>query len=171
MVDLTQYRELVVRQIIEPLEIFSGFETRNQYSVLTPEGHELLYAYEESGFLSSQVFHTHRPLKLHVVDTQNQLVFTASRSFFWLFSHLHVRDAANRETGVLRRRFALFRRRFALEGPDGRDIAVVKGSLFRPNTFMIDRNGDEVARVTKRWSGIGRETFTDADTFHVQMDT
>ena len=42
MVDLTQYQELIIRQQIEPMEIFSGFEMQNQYKVLTPEGAELL---------------------------------------------------------------------------------------------------------------------------------
>ena len=36
---------------------------------------------------------------------------------------------------------------------------------------MVYKHGAEIGRVTKQWSGIGREAFTDADTFLVQMDT
>ena len=36
---------------------------------------------------------------------------------------------------------------------------------------MFYRDDQEVARVTKQWSGIMREALTDADTFLVQMDT
>ena len=36
---------------------------------------------------------------------------------------------------------------------------------------MVYKQGEEIGRVTKQWSGIGREMFTDADTFHVEMET
>ena len=171
MVDLTQYQELIVRQQIEPMEIFSGFEMQNQYKVMTTEGDELLYAYEESGFFGRQFMRTHRPLTLHVVDTQNQLVMTASRNFFWFLSHLHFVDADEREVGSLRRKFAFLGRKFHLEGENGELVAELKGGMLRPNTFMFYKDGEEVARITKQWSGILREIGTDADTFKVQMDT
>ena len=40
----------------------------------------------------------------------------------------------------------------------------------KPNTFTIQRDGSEIARVTKRWSGVVREAFSDADTFQIQQD-
>ena len=46
----------------------------------------------------------------------------------------------------------------------------IRGPLLRPNTFMVYKQ-EEIGRVTKQWSGIGKEAFTDADTFHIQMDT
>ena len=96
---------------------------------------------------------------------------TAWRSFFWLFSHLHVVDANERPVGSLRRQFALLGRRFTIEDAQGEPIAEIRGRLLRPNTFMFYRDDQEVARVTKQWSGIMREALTDADTFLVQMDT
>ena len=36
MIDLSQHPELYVRQEIEHLEVFTGFETQNRYSVRTP---------------------------------------------------------------------------------------------------------------------------------------
>lgn len=35
---------------------------------------------------------------------------------------------------------------------------------------MVYKQDEEIARVTKQWSGIGREAFTDADTFRIEMD-
>jgi len=169
MVDLRGYDELVVQQQVEHMEVFTGFETQNRYSIQTPQGETLLYAYEESSFMARQFLRTHRPLTIHVIDGQSQPVLSASRSFFWFFSHLHVKDAAGRHLGSLRRRFTLFNRKFTLEGPDGLPIAEVKGPLFRPNTFMVYQQGTEVARVTKRWSGMLRESFSKADTFSLQF--
>ena len=112
----------------------------------------------------------HRPLALHVIDDERQTILSASRSFFWFLSHLHVRDGAGRPLGSLRRQFAFLKRQFVLEDASGNPIAKVQGKLLRPNTFMIYVNGSEVARVTKQWSGIMKEAFSDADTFKVQQD-
>ena len=170
MIDLTQYEELVVRQRVEHLEVFTGFETANRYTVSTPEGEQLLYAYEESGWLGRQFLKNHRPLTLHVIDNEGQTILSASRSFFWFLSHLHVHDSAGRPLGSLRRQLAFLKRRFVLEDPSGNPIAEVQGKLFRPNTFMVYADGGEVARVTKQGGGLMREAFSDADTFRVQLD-
>ena len=61
MIDLSRHGELIVRQEVEHLEVFSGLETQNRYGVLTPDGDRLLYAYEESGFLSRILLKKHRP--------------------------------------------------------------------------------------------------------------
>ena len=171
MIDLSEHQELVVRQEVEHLEAFTHLETKNRYSILTPDGDRLLYAYEESGFLARMFLKTHRPLSIHVVDNDTEPILTASRSFFWYLSHLHVKDGAGREVGSLRRRFTILNRQFELEDSTGAMLAEMRGPLLRPNTFMVYKQGEEIGRVTKQWSGIGREAFTDADTFHVQLDT
>ena len=45
----------------------------------------------------------------------------------------------------------------------------MSGSVFRRYTFMVNRRGEEIGRITKQWSGVGREMFTDADTFLVEL--
>ena len=171
MIDLTKHQELVVRQQVEHLEVFTGFETANRYSINSSIGDPLLYAYEDSGWLARQFLKSHRPLTLHVIDSEGQPVLTASRNFFWFLSHMHVCDGSGRPLGSLRRRFAIFGRRFTLEDPAGGPIAEVQGPLFRPNTFMVYKQHTEVARVTKQWGGVMREAFSDADTFRVEQET
>ena len=171
MIDLSEHGELIIRQEMEHLEAFTGLETQNRYGVSTPDGDRLLYAYEESGFLSRILLKKHRPLSIHVLNNDKEIVLTASRSFFWFLSHLHIRDGSGREIGSLRRRFAILNRRFELEDSTGKLIAEIRGSLLRPHTFMIYKSGEEIGRVTKKWSGIGKEVFTDADTFRLQIDT
>ncbi len=171
MLDLTQHPELYVKQEIEHLEVFTGYETKNRYSVRTPEGQQLLYAFEESGLLGRNILSSHRPLTVHVVDRNNNNVITASRSFFWFLSHLHVSDGTGQRVGSMQRRFSLFTRRFDLMDGSGSVVAEMRGPIFRPFTFMVYQQGQEIGRVTKQWSGIGREAFTDADTFKVEVDT
>ena len=171
MIDLSEHGELIIRQEMEHLEAFTGLETQNRYGVSTPDGDRLLYAYEESGFLSRILLKKHRPLSIHVLNNDKEIVLTASRSFFWFLSHLHIRDGSGRTIGSLRRRLTILSRLFELEDSTGKPIAEIRGPLLRPHTFMIYKSGEEIGRVTKKWSGIGKEVFTDADTFRLQIDT
>ena len=90
---LQNYQSLTVRQEVEMLQVFTGFETRNRYRVLDPNGQDVLYAYEESGTLSRLFLQSHRPLTLHIIDGRRpprthsptrlllvlSLIFTSSR--------------------------------------------------------------------------------------------
>ena len=167
MVDLTRYSELVIRQQIEQMEIFTPFETANRYSVHTSDGAQLMHAYEESGDMTRQFAGSRRPLSIHVVESDGAPVLHASRDFFWVRSHLRV-DADDRRIGALNRVFGLGRK-FALVDANDREITRLTSGLFRPHTFIASGAGGEIARVTKQWSGFGREMFTDADTFVVQF--
>ena len=74
--------KLFVRQEIEAVEVLTGFETGNKYSVLGESGNKILYAYEEeSNFIGKQIFGAHRSLKLHIINKQKQEIFTISVLF------------------------------------------------------------------------------------------
>lgn len=170
MIDLALHEELFVRQHVEHIEAMIGFEMENQYVVMTPEGYEALYAYEESGAVSRQFMGSHRPLDIHVVDNLGDLVLTANRPFFWFRSELHVLDSQGRPFGSLYRQFGFLKRKFALVDAHDRQVAQITSGMFRPNTFIVeDSGGAELGRITKEWGGIMREAFSDADTFRVSF--
>ena len=112
---------------------------------------------------------THRPLAIYIIDNHRQPVMEASRDFFWFLSHLRV-SQGDRPVGALNRQFALFRRKLTLTDDNERILAHIDGSLFRRYTFITKNpQGNEMARITKQWGGIGREMFTDADTFRIEF--
>ena len=167
MTDLTRYSEIVIKQQVEHIEIFTPFETANRYSVHSSDGAQIMHAYEESGGISRQFAGSHRALSIHVVDGGGAPILQASRDFFWFRSHMRV-DAGGRRIGALNRVFG-FGRKLALMDANEREITRLTSGLFRPHTFIAEGSGGEIARVTKQWSGFGREMFTDADTFVVQF--
>ena len=168
--DLTTYGELVVRQVVERLEVLIGFETANRYRVLTPAGADIMYAYEESGTMSRQFLGTHRPLSIHVVDQQGQPVLSANRGFYWFRSLLSVHDGKGSAIGSLKRQFGIASRRFGIFDANDRQIGSIGGSLLHRYTFNASNGrGDQAGRIVKEWGGIGREAFTDADTFRIEF--
>ena len=167
--DLAEDGRFIVKQRVEMFEALTGIETRNRYDVLTPDGGAVMLAYEESGALSRLFLKRHRPLTLHIADLDGRDILVASRGFFWYFSHLMVRDGEGRPVGAIRRKFGLLRRRMVIEDARGAVVAEVSGSVFRTYTFIIKRQEQEIGKVTKQWGGLGRELFTDADTFLVEL--
>ena len=165
---LETLESLMVRQQVEPLQVFIGLETQNRYKILDNAGNEILFAYEESGFLGRQFLGGHRPLTIKIIDGEGNLQLIARRKFFWFFSHLELLSPEGAVLGRLQRRFKLIGRRFDLFDDQGK-ICSVEGPMLRPNTFWIKRDGVELAKITKKWSGIAREAFTAADNFSAEF--
>ena len=167
--DLAQDGRLVVKQRVEGLEAITGIETRNRYEVMTPDGRTVMIAYEESGGLGRIMLQRNRALTLHIAGMDGTDMLVASRGFFWFLPTMYVQDGSGRPIGTIRRKFGLLKRKILIENERGSPVAEVNGSVFRRYTFMVHRRGQEVGRITKQWSGIGREAFTDADTFLVEL--
>ena len=47
-------------------------------------------------------------------------------------------------------------------------VGKVEGPLLRPNTFFVGGGRKGIAKITKQWSGVGREMFPAAATFHIE---
>ena len=165
---LESYPSVTVQQQVEPLQVFTGIETNNRYRIVDPDGTDILFAYEDSGFMVRQFLGNHRPLSIKVVDPQGVVQLTASRRFFWFLSHLELAGPGGAAAGRVDRRFKMAGRRFDLSDGQG-DSLEIQGPMLRPNTFWLRRHGEDVGKITKQWSGIGRELFTRADTFAVEF--
>jgi uncharacterized protein YxjI len=156
------------------LEILTNFEQRNQYDV-TDVMHRSVGAVVEqgSGFFAAVVrilAGSHRPFEITVFDSNNQEVLEFSRQFFFLFSDMEVKGPLGQPYGRIRRRFAVLRRLYDLEDKHGRVFARINSPLFKIWTFPIkDDSGRELAVISKKWSGMGKEMFTDADNFGVDF--
>jgi uncharacterized protein YxjI len=150
-------------------ELF-GFGTRNQSEVLV--GDERLALIGERGHRPRSRLRTAvaRPLApLRTRDDRPRRDPAPSEPvhpFKVLFQELHVKSPDGRELGVLDQRFGLLRKRFDVRFADGRN-AEVASPLWTPWTFKITRDGTEIARIEKKWSGLLKEAFTDADNFRV----
>ncbi len=51
----------------------------------------------------------------------------------------------------------------------GMEICRLYGPLLHPWTFEIRENDQQVGKITKKWSGLAKEAFTDADNFAIEM--
>jgi uncharacterized protein YxjI len=170
--DLTSRRQIVLRQRRELAEL-AGFETRNKFEILAEDGSPLGFAAEQGSGLGAtlaRMFLGHwRTFEIHVFDATRQLVVVAVHPFRMIFQRLEIRSADGRALGALQQRFSVLWKRFDVEDALGSTRFRVSSPLWKPWTFPFEREGREVACVRKKWSGLLKESFTDADNFQIEF--
>lgn len=175
---LDEEGRLLVRQRKDWLEVFTGFEQANRYALLTEGGALAGWALEKPGgigrFLARSFLKNMRPFELMVFPAEGPgapAELSVRRPFTWYFARLQVWDRDGRPLGLVRQRWSWIRRRLDVETPDGRVVARILGPLLHPWTFIAHRGPEgaqrEAGRVEKRWGGLLKEAFTDADTYLV----
>jgi uncharacterized protein YxjI len=172
MLNLQGERHIYIRQRRELVEFF-GFESRNKYEVSRADRSPIAFIAEQSkglmGLLGRQFFGHWRSFELHIYTAQRQQVMTARHPFRWFFQRLDVRDHAGRPIGAVQQRFAIFSKKFDVEAPDGHVLFEMRSPLWKIWTFPFLRNGQEVACLRKKWSGLFAEALMDKDNFEIEF--
>lgn len=165
-------QRVLVTQQTEMGEALLGFETRNRYRIHDGDGRDLGSAAEEAGgvgkALTRNLFGASRACRLHIYDAQGERVAEANKPFRFFFQAMDLTEGG-RLIGRAERKFRLLGRRFVVEDEAGREVFEILGPALRIWTFKVMRDGREVARISKKWSGILKESFSDADNFGVEF--
>lgn len=173
--NLQNFQKVFVKQTFELAEIFS-FETRNKYRICDEAGRDIAFAAEQQkgwlGFLFRQFLGHWRSFEVHFFDIQRQEFMMAKHPFRWFFQRLEIYQTGGRFIGTIERQFSILTKKFKVEDSQGRLLLEVSSPIWRIWTFPFVRDGRELARISKKWTGIGYEVFTDKDTFLVEyLDT
>ena len=165
MEKLRNVSSLLISQQKEWTEIFSGFETANKYIVTDSEGSSLYYAAEIPKNILLMFLKAARPFEIKLLNPDQSVEMTVKRPFRFYFHELEVFDAQGRIIGSLKRRFSLLRRKIDVYDSAGNLIYELFGPILHPWTFEIRAQMETIGKITKKWSGLAKESFTDADNF------
>lgn len=170
--DLQTVGQLIIQQRYEGAELL-GFETRNKYEILDSNRNSFGFAAEQQkgvfNFLARQFLGHWRAFEIFFFDPQRRHVMTACHPFRFFFQRLEVQDAHGRFLGVIQQRFSLLSKRFDVKDSSGHPLFQIASPLWRLWTFPFFRNDQQLAIVSKKWSGLLSEGFTDKDNFHVDF--
>ncbi len=170
MEKLSSIDGLVVSQRKEWGEILTGFETKNKYAVLDASGNDLYIAAELGGSLLLRWFlKALRPFEINVWTYENRLVLRVVRPFRFYFHELSVYDAHGQLLGTIQKRFSILRKIYSVLDGSGQEIYQLFGPILHPWTFEIRKEDGEYGKITKKWSGLLKESLTDADNFGVSF--
>ena len=162
--------KIFIKQKVEKLEIFTGFETANKYSILDDKGKEILYAYETEGnMLLKQFMKQRRALDLHITDKTGKKVLDIHRPFFWFLTSGNIALPNGKSLGSVKQKWKIPGARFEFFSPNGNlyfECIMKVPSIW---TYKVMKEGKQIAQINKKWSGFGREIFTDASKFMVDF--
>jgi uncharacterized protein YxjI len=80
---------------------------------------------------------------------------------------MDIYNSAGKHLGTIQKRFSLIRRIYSVLDSSGNEVFKLFGPILHPWTFLIKKGERELGKITKKWSGILKEGFTDADNFGV----
>src|SRR3954468_1276403 len=168
------YQRLAVRQRKRWLEILLSLEMKNVYDVYDDHQTPVLRVQERGqGFLSllKRIFlGPLRPFEAAVVDfSSGQPILELRRPFRFFLHRLEVRTPTGEKVGAIQRRWSWLRRVYDIEDAYGHVAADIFGPLLRPWTFELRINQQVCGTIKKRWSGLLKEAFSDADNFWVEL--
>jgi uncharacterized protein YxjI len=170
MIELDSLDSLVVKQQKEFAEIITGFETKNRYIVSSAMGKKIYDVEETGGFFLIRMFlKALRPFTLTIRGDDGSVAMVIKRPFRFYFHEVEISDGDGNLLGYIKRNFAILRRKYSIIDIGGNTIADIFGPLLHPWTFNIIVKDNEVGKITKKWSGLLQEGFTDADNFGVHF--
>lgn len=113
-------------------------------------------------------FITHR---LSVYDSANTKVLQLTRPAKLMRSRLLVEDSHGRKVGTIVQQNVFGRIRFDLLGAGGDKLGQIRAENWRAWDFsIVDRNETEIGRIDKKFVGVAKAVFTNADNYVVSVD-
>ena len=173
---LTTVDQLFIMQKVELVEAFTGFETKNKYRVFNSLGQQILFAKEDTDCCTRQCCGASRPFDLTITDIQGQEVIHLYRPLRCCLEELEVSSPPGTVIGKVDQKWS-FCPKFVIKDQLGEPVLRIEGPWCTDSDCCGDvefrvvdvQTGEQVGLVTKQWSGMAKEVFTDADNFGISF--
>lgn len=145
------------------------------YDLLDPGTQEVKLLCREEGmgfltrFLRFTDYRQYTPFKIVVKTPEGEPILSVERGWTIFRSVVTVRDGAGNVQGKFRQHFFSFGGRFDLLDTQDRLLCTLRGK-WTSWEFYFEHEGRQLAQVTKKWAGIGKELFTSADNYMLTID-
>jgi uncharacterized protein YxjI len=96
-------------------------------------------------------------------------IVSVKRGVSFFFSTVTVHDDDDAVIGKFKQKFSLGGK-FELVDANDRQLCIVKGKWTSWDFKFISNDNKEFASVTKKWGGLGKELFTSADNYVLQIN-
>jgi uncharacterized protein YxjI len=109
------------------------------------------------------------PFDISVRTPDGELVAQVTRGIAIIRSQVEVRDGRGRLLGTFRQKLFSIGGAFDILDVTEKVVCTLKGK-WTGWDFRFNSGATELAKVTKKWAGIGRELFTSADNYVISID-
>ena len=181
---LTTLDRLFVKQKVELLEAFVGFETNNKYTIKSATGHNAFFAVEDVDCCTRNCCGNLRPTDFKIMDANQREVIHVERPCRCdscccpcCLQKVTVSSPPGSVVGYVKQEWSLCKPCFRIEDASGETVLLIRGPCITCSCKcgsvefrVLSRDGEvEVGRISKEWSGLAREYFTDAESFGISF--
>ncbi len=161
----------VLRQNLFLIKEHAGiFKAANNYDVFDPAGGAKLLECREPnlGFFTKLFRFTDykrmTPFEVVLTGTDGRKALTVRRGVSLFLSKVEVLDENGRVIGGFKQKFFSIGGAFRVLDARDNEVCVLKGK-WTSWEFQFLKGEKELARVSKKWAGLGKELFTSADNY------
>lgn len=179
---LTQIDQILIHQKVELLEAFIGFETNNQYEIKNSLGQKIYKAKEKNDCCTRNCCGSMRSFDMKIKDTMDREVIRLIRPFrcvsCWCpccLQEMEVQAPPGTTVGYVKQDWHPCLPKFSIQGANKETLMKLEGPCFACNccgdvNFELKSKADKtIGRISKQWSGLLKEVFTDTDNFGIQF--
>lgn len=162
-------KQLLVKEQVGMFKAASNYDVFDLHS-----GEQVLACREPNlGFFTRMLRFTDytamTPFDVQVTDAAGNLVVQVTRGISVWRSKVQVFDGYGQSLGSFRQKMLSIGGAFQVLNNDGQEVCKLQGK-WTGWEFSFTAGGVELARVTKKWSGVGKEMFTTADNYVLDID-
>jgi uncharacterized protein YxjI len=166
--------ELLKRNVFLVKEHVGMFKAANNYDIYDPQTGEIVMECREDklGFLTKIFRFTDykrmTPFDIQIRTPDGRQVVRVNRGVSLLLSKVSVLDEHDQPIGGFKQKLFSIGGAFNVLDADDEPICQLNGK-WTGWDFRFVNNGTEYAHVTKKWAGMGKELFTSADNYVLEI--
>jgi uncharacterized protein YxjI len=153
------------------------FKAANSFDVFDPETSQLILQCREEnlGFFTKMFRFTDykrtTPFEIDIKTPTGETILTVKRGVSFFLSTVEVLDERKQLIGMFKQKFLSIGGKFEVLDASERPLCMLKGKWTSWDFKFVSNDGKEFATVTKKWNGLGKELFTSADNYILQISS
>ena len=150
------------------------FKAANNFDIFDPQtGQEILHCREERLGIVTRVLRftdwkRRTPFDIEIRTPDGQPVVHVRRGFSLVLSHVDVMDETGALIGGFEQKFFSIGGKFTVLGRHNEPLCQLKGK-WTGWEFRFVEGDRELAMISKKWAGLGKEFLTSADNYVLQI--
>jgi len=150
------------------------FKASNNFDIFNPENNQLVLTCREPNLgMFTKLFRftdykKMTPFDIEIRTSTGELVIQIKRGVTIFRSDIDVFDGGGRKIGVFKQQFFSFGGRFEIHDQQDKNLCTLQGK-WTGWDFKFTKDNKELANVSKKWAGLGKEFFTSADNYIINI--
>ncbi len=151
------------------------FKAANNYDIYNPNSTEMIMTCREEklGFFTKMLRFTDykrmTPFHIEIKTVTGEKVLSVKRGISIFLSTVEVLNEQDELVGKFKQKFFSLGGKFSVVDPNDRILCNLKGK-WTSWDFRFEKDKIEFAHVTKKWAGIGKELFSTADNYMLEIN-